>query len=596
MTKPKIAVVMGKPDDIRVLDIFEPLCARYDVSVLALQNDEVLNSYRTQLKIKIFRELADMPGYMRGLEEELSDCELVIILESSKLSSFQALRASLRLQRPVIAYVTDSQPFFFSDFPNIRAIQTDIFTNASSFIATTRAVRETLMIEGVGGDKIAVVPPAINASKFSYSEALRTKFRSYIGVGANDLLILSRDELSRSQRAHDMLMTLRVLRTTLPATFPRVKLLFAATGPAADELKYLASDHGLGKNVLFLQQNCDPFLRDLYCASDIATTLRPQDRNIPDQGKRWLLEAAATRVLPLLPSGSQTTEWLAGSAIEMAADAPTDVAKFWAILAGEKEELEMRRTACSEHVLKFHDCEKLAGPIEREIEAQLARSSREVVSERDRFQELRRRVEAQLVSGNLTEVLEGVEDLLLRVGDRMRDRSDLLRMKADACLAQGRLEEATQAYADASQLDDDNWRALLGLGQLAFMGHSHEDAIKFFKKVLARDPNNYQAMFGFASVYRRVKMHEEAVYWLGRCIELGRSDRKALLALSQTCLESDDVAGAIKALERAMEIFGEKENALVMGLGHLYMRAGQIDKGRALLDRIIGVPKLPEAV
>lgn len=595
MTKRKIAIVVGKPDDVRVLDLFEPLCARYDVSVLALQNDEALSSYRTQLKIKIFRELQDMPGYMRGLEDELAGSELVIILDSSRLSSFQALRASLRNQRPVLAYVSDSQPFFFSDYPNIRAIQTDIFTNASGFIATTSAVRETLMIEGVGADKITVVPPAVNTAKFIYSDALRTKFRNYIGVGTNDLLILSRDELSKPQRAQDMLMTLRVLRTTLPATFPRVKLLFAATGPMADELKYLASDHGLGKNVLFLQQNCDPFVLDLYCASDLVTTLRPQDRNIADHGKRWLLEAAATRVLPLLPAGSQTTEWLAGAGIEMAADAPTDVAKFWSILAGEREELDKRRDACAAHVREAHDAEKLVGLIEREIEIHLERSSREVVRERDLFQELYHKVEAHLAAGSLAEVFTGVEDLLLRVGERTKDRSDLLRIKGDAYLHAGNLEEATQTYADASQLDESNWRAYLGLGQLAFMSHSHEEAIKFFKKVLARDPNNYHAMLGFGGVYRRLKMFEEAVFWLGKCVELGRGDRKALFSLSQTCLESDDVAGAIGAMERAMEIVGEKESAVVMGLGQLYLRSGEVEKGRALLDKVMGTPKLPEA-
>lgn len=595
MTKRKIAIVVGKPDDVRVLDIFEPLCVRYDVSVLALQNDEVLGSYRTELKIKIFRELQDMPGYMRGLEDELVGSELVIVLDSSRLSSFQALRASLRAQRPVLAYISDSQPFFFSDYPNIRAIQTDIFTHASGFIATTSAVRETLMIEGVGGNKITIVPPGINPQKFSYSDALRTKFRSYIGVGANDLLILSRDELSKAYRAADMLTALRVLRTTMPATFPRVKLLFAATGPAAEEVKYLAADHGLGKNVLFLQQNCEPFLRDLYCASDVVTTLRPQDRNIADQGKRWILEAAATRVLPILPMGSQTAEWLGETCIQMAADAPTDVAKFWSAILGEREELEKRRDACAAHVREMHDCEKLATLIEHEIATQLERIEGDVLSERNRFQELYRKVEAHLAAGNQSEVFSGVEDLLLRVGDRVKERSDLFRIKGDAYLNCGLLDEASQAYADSSHLDDGNWRAFLGLGQLALLSHSHEEAIKFFKKVLARDPNNYQAMLGFGNVYRRLKMYEEALFWLGKCVDLGRGDRKALLALSQTCLESDDLPGAVTALERVMEIVGDKESAVVMGLGQLYLRSGDVEKGRALLDKVMGMPKLPEA-
>ena len=42
------------------------------------------------------------------------------------------------------------------------------------------------------------------------------------------------------------------------------------------DLKYLAYDLGLGKQAMFLHQDPEPFLNDLYSSSDIMFEPRPQ--------------------------------------------------------------------------------------------------------------------------------------------------------------------------------------------------------------------------------------------------------------------------------------------------------------------------------
>jgi hypothetical protein len=55
-----------------------------------------------------------------------------------------------------------------------------------------------------------------------------------------------------------------------------IKILCVGQGAATMDLKYLAYDLGLGKQAMFLHQDPEPFLNDLYSSSDIMFEPRPQ--------------------------------------------------------------------------------------------------------------------------------------------------------------------------------------------------------------------------------------------------------------------------------------------------------------------------------
>ena len=64
--------------------------------------------------------------------------DLLIGLESSRLSTFQMIRTAQKYSIPSAVLVTEFHPFFYASYPNIRAIQSDVFANANQFWATSQ--------------------------------------------------------------------------------------------------------------------------------------------------------------------------------------------------------------------------------------------------------------------------------------------------------------------------------------------------------------------------------------------------------------------------------------------------------------------------
>jgi tetratricopeptide (TPR) repeat protein len=105
-----------------------------------------------------------------------------------------------------------------------------------------------------------------------------------------------------------------------------------------------------------------------------------------------------------------------------------------------------------------------------------------------------------------------------------------------------------------------NHQALRGLGYLACHGHSHEDALSFFKRGLAVNPNDYQCLMGVGLVYRRLKMFSEAVFWLQKAIAVGGLESPSLSLLVQACLENSDSPEALAVLNEIRDVMGEHPN------------------------------------
>lgn len=591
MSRRRIIIVLGKPDDIRLLDVFEPLTNAYDVSACVIQSDEMLSSYRSSIKIKVFRDIPDMPGYMRGLDEEIGGADLVIAVETSKLSTFQATRSCVKFSKPILVLVQETVPFYYSNIPNIRAIQTDVLESASGFIATSSLAQDMLTVEGVQAGKIKTILPAICTSQFQLDQRLRDKFRGYVGMGADDFVVLFKDELTPNQQPQDILSALRIVQAKDVNTFAKLKVIFAGMGPLADELKYQAYDHGFGKNVFFLHQNTEPFLRDLFCAADVVLTSRELGPRAP---KRWLLEAATTGCVPILLASNPVIDWLDPYCAIIPEITPMNIAEMMQQFAADANDMAVRRKGLRDKMLSEFDARQRLPELIKMIEDHLEGIPYEIKRQKNDFAVSHQQAVELLALGQFDSSIHIVDELLKIQGHQPVVRADLLRLKGDGFFGLGQLDKAADVYGEAVSLDEQNWRAFLGLAQVAYASHANEESLKLFKKVLARDANNYKALLGIGLIYRRVKMNDEAIFWLMKAIAFQKPDKKAIFALAQAALESEDDARAIFALERALDVVGE-DNSLTLALGQICMRYGMIERGRELLAKVMEPIKIPTA-
>jgi len=140
------------------------------------------------------------------------------------------------------------------------------------------------------------------------------------------------------------------------------------------------------------------------------------------------------------------------------------------------------------------------------------------------------------------------------------------------------------AFAESAQCDPLNASAYRGLGQVAFHGHSHEEALTFFKKALSIRSDDFSSTFGMGMIYRRLGLSEEALFWLEKCIAIDASHQPAMTAFIQVARDYRHPRVAIALLERVIETIGERP-ALLTALGQIYVDQGLVERGRELLTR-----------
>ena len=121
----KIKVVVGSCREPALIHMWEAISAFHVVEVYALDGYE--GPLQTTLPVTMFPIIPDMPGFMRDLDRFLSGADHIIAVETSRLYSFQALRAARKLGIKFSCIAHEYSPFVYEKYANIRAIQHDIY-------------------------------------------------------------------------------------------------------------------------------------------------------------------------------------------------------------------------------------------------------------------------------------------------------------------------------------------------------------------------------------------------------------------------------------------------------------------------------------
>ena len=95
----QIAIVCGAMERPRILQTMEPLASRFDLTVFAIYDENLAGNLVSPFKIRLFESVNDMPGYLRGLEDQLDGFDIIIGLEASKLASFPSPAGREKIRR-----------------------------------------------------------------------------------------------------------------------------------------------------------------------------------------------------------------------------------------------------------------------------------------------------------------------------------------------------------------------------------------------------------------------------------------------------------------------------------------------------------------
>jgi len=567
--------------------LFEALTGVFDVTVHVLHSEALLGLGASSLKLRVYDHVTDMPGYLRGLEDELAGTDLIVGIETSRLATFQAIRAARKLGVPSAVVVNEYRPYFYERYPNIRAIQYDIGEKADLFYATSRAAAANLRLDGIAEQRIRVTRPVVDFGRFQPDASGRKKFRSYVDLDEDDIVLLFHHDLEAWSRPGEFLTAMARLTERNAQRARRLKLLFVGNGAVAMELKYRSHDLGLGQSVMFLHQDPQPFLTDLYAAADVMLMPRPLKADFHEEIPLSMLEAMSAGIVPLVGVGSVAAELAADAAVVYMDDSGDAIAAAIQYLVDDPVALSRaRRLAAAE-------ARELGNP--EVVQRDFALSLLGLVQEHARITG-KGRVDVQRILADIArDIRNGDSDgALMRLSETEllqitcpSDQAEIWRLKGDLRYDRGELEEAMNCFSEGLKLDGRNYACLRGLGYVAWQGHANEDALAFFKKALALKGDDSESLLGIGLLYRRLGLVEEAIFWLEKCVLGEQAPQSAVIALAQTCAQARRSRTGITVLERVIDAIGE-QHSLLMTLGQLYLNAGMTEEGTAILKKALG--------
>ncbi len=560
ITRRKVKVVAGLLQEPAMVRLWESLAQWHDVELL-VQRSPGSESMTTTLPVVEFPVVDDMPNFFRDIERYIKGADMVVGCETSRLYSFQALRVARKMGVPFVCLAHEYRPFVYDRYANIRAIQKDIHEHASLFLTTSNKGARLLNMEGVISNRVLRVNAVADHVDFLYVEELAKKFRAYIGVPEQSILVTIKTPLAEMEPCVTVARGLRLaINSTSAEIRKNVRFLVCGQGSMAEKIKYEIADMGLGGQSMFLAQDLRPFYRDLLCATDIMVEGRGESEYSAGDVPWHVVSAAGVGVDIVAPRGSITEDVLSRRMATYIDDfTPMDVSAALLSLfergRATREERLSRGKLAHEIVALQVASESVCRAIEELC------SHDEGAQRRQGLVSFVKQHQVPVTFKNANEVLVVCEEAREFSSEcELNLYSEILRIRGDALIALSRADEALSSFEDALRQNGLNYHALRGLGYMAWQGHSHEEALRFFKRALAIEPNDYQSLVGVGLVYRRLQMFNESVYWLQKAVAVGGLESSSLSLLVQACLENASEPDSIAILESIRETVGDHPN------------------------------------
>ena len=576
--KRKLAFICGDQQDFGLIGCLESFSHSFEVFVYVLGDGKTALS-EVSCNVTIFNSLEDMPGYMRDLELHLPEVDVVACFETTRLSSYQALKISQKRNIPFCVFASEVKPYQFIEFPNIQAIHADVTAGANLIVATSDLARDKLAVEGIDVNKVKVCVLGSNPLVYKPSSPGREKFRRYIGIGEDDIVLLYRDDLVASNRPLEVLNLVKALLTRCLDLGSRLKVIICGTGDESENLKYLASDLGLGKNTLFLHQKIEKFAPDLFAASDFCLVTRKTDPTTIESSFRWLMDAISCGVIPVVPNGEVSAELAGPLAVKYEGASLVFALDALGKLVDTEDYLEFSLRV-SDWARDNVDSRVLIPEVCKALTVESDRFRQEFVEDWGVLE----RCSQLLAAKKFREVLDLIDD---EVGaEEVLPMAIVVRarvLRGECHLGTFNYERAIESFSRALELEPNNSRGLIGLGNVSLQSQSWGEAISFFKRVTQLGERLGDAYLGLGMSYAGSGREREAYYWYYQCLAGYETGELAKSAIIQLALSSSDLRWGVDILEDLHETEAE-EPRLAIALGNLYIKNGRHAEGRELLQ------------
>jgi tetratricopeptide (TPR) repeat protein len=175
-------------------------------------------------------------------------------------------------------------------------------------------------------------------------------------------------------------------------------------------------------------------------------------------------------------------------------------------------------------------------------------------------------------------------DRLQRVSELQPDSAEAWRDLADALAAEGRTEEANEAFRKVLEIEPEDEVALTALGHTAFQEGKGDDAVSMLEQVAGRVAGASTAAISLVDMYRTLGQPAEALAAARRVAEADPENALAWLDVAELAVETGELDEAADAFARLREVLElpEGQVAALQGAIKVELARGQPEQALEL--------------
>jgi tetratricopeptide (TPR) repeat protein len=146
---------------------------------------------------------------------------------------------------------------------------------------------------------------------------------------------------------------------------------------------------------------------------------------------------------------------------------------------------------------------------------------------------------------------------------------------------------AIEYFKMALEKDENNYKALFGLGKAYYFMDDKDNSIKYFEKVLELNPKDVDALEYLGDIYYE-KDYEKAINYFKKALELKPKDINLILKIAYSYFELKKYDDALKYYEKALflnpDVFRLEE--IFEFMGRIYIYLGEDEKSMEYFGKL----------
>lgn len=384
---PEVAIVRGPNLNQWEVQNYEPLAGKFNITLYS--NDSPCFDL-THIKLPVVKlpSHAEDRAYLKGLEFELFDKDIIYTADITWMFTSQAVIAKHKFGKKVIALEWENIPFAHEENETVRDIKQLNRTLVDVFVAVTKRAKDALLLEGVPEDKIVIIPMGIDINRFTPDEETGKRTRKHLGIKEDEKVVLFTGRMVWEKGIYDMVHAAKLV--TLDKSAERLPLRFVVVGRGQEsqEIKKIVNRLCMNDIFLFIENHPYHQMHEIYNMADIFVLPSIATRTWKEQFGMVLAEAMACGVPVVSTLSGSIDEVVAEAGLLVQPNDPTELSVAIMKLLNDEALRNDFRIKGRERAVREYDSEKIAGKFASLFEDLLRSTFKGAVSELAEYTQL----------------------------------------------------------------------------------------------------------------------------------------------------------------------------------------------------------------